>query len=123
MLRFARKPEEVMTNVVDRSLGMAIEEFESDVNDGTNFASFSFGKETLGCFGGRKELVLYELKRLEVAHKSEKVYMPTDLHFKLLDRAISGFCDTYNDTVGDLDKDDFEEYVIKNKRKDIQKVD
>lgn len=40
-----------------------------------------------------------ELKKLLKAHHSEKIYMPTDHHFKLLYRVLEYYCDTYKDFV------------------------
>jgi hypothetical protein len=52
---------------------------------------------TFKLLGSREDIVIHEIKKLKAAHKSPEIFMPTDLHFRLLDKIIEWFCIIYND--------------------------
>lgn len=102
MLRFTKKPDEVLTEIISNALEIAIGHIDLDIKfnneDGLTFVYFD--EKFVNSFGGARDgipIILNELKKLMQAHLSSDVYMPTDIHFKMLDRVLRTYCDLYND--------------------------
>jgi len=119
MLRFAKKPDALFIKILDRVLGEIIFELSEDVLYTDNdFVGNYFSESDIELFGD-VETILNEVKRLQVAHKSSKLYMPTDYHFLILDRILYTFCQVYTDNVSILD----ENYPIKHNGESICELD
>ena len=131
MLRFASKPDAVFSELVKRVLEEVIGQLEDDLefnyNDGGGWVSIYFEKETIKAFGGDKEgiaLIKKELEKLLAAHGSKDVYMPSDYHFKLLDRIITFWSDVYSDSAAEWDSDPkSKECVLRYRGKPIYEID
>jgi hypothetical protein len=114
MLRFQCKPDKIFTDILARSLDIAIAQMDMDIEYGYSeerggFSDGFFETEIINAFGGGLagiKSIRHELKRLLAASESEKVFMPTDYHFKLLDRVINAWCDIYNDMLQDMEEED-----------------
>jgi hypothetical protein len=112
MLRFQRRPDKVFEEILNNALGAAIDGIDIDLDnmdEGEELDSHYFEEEILKAFGGGRssgELLKRELQKLQKAHLSEKLYMPTDRHFQLLHRIISVYCEEYNDMVGCYDSEE-----------------
>jgi len=114
MLRFQCKPDKIFTEILARSLDIVIAQMDMDIEYGYNeeqggFSDTFFETGIIRAFGGGLagiKLIRHELKRLLAASESEKVYMPTDYHFKLLDRVINVWCDIYNDMLQDMEEEE-----------------
>lgn len=52
---------------------------------------------TFKLFGSRIDIIQNEMRKLLTANNSSELFMPTDLHFRILDRVIDCYCDIYND--------------------------
>jgi hypothetical protein len=128
MLRFASKPDKVFTKIVERSLEEAIGRLKEDIEeDFINFVDLYFEDEIVRSFGGgigAVRLLKETLEKILQAHKEKDVvYMPTDLHFKLLDRVLQVFCDCYGDLIGEMGEKDLKVYQLKYKGKPIEQLD
>ncbi len=102
MLRFENKPDEVFTQIVTDSLDMAIDMIEHaiELKEEERFVYFYFEEPFVKSFGGVNDgtkMILNELRKLKRAHVSDDIYMPTDIHFKILDRLLWNYCDLYNE--------------------------
>lgn len=102
MLGFADKPDEIFTRIITDGLDLVIDQIGMDIEfkEKDGFAFTYFGQKLVNSFGGAHDgvpLILNELKKLRQAHLSSDIYMPSDLHFKLLDRILRTYCDLYND--------------------------
>jgi hypothetical protein len=114
MLRFQNKPDKIFTEILARSLDIAIAQMDMDIEYGYSeerggFSDSFFETEIINAFGGGLagiKSIRHELKRLLAASESENVFMPTDYHFKLLDRVINAWCDIYNDMLQDMEEID-----------------
>lgn len=123
MLNFAQKPDAVFTEILNRIFIEVIEILEEDIkdkeNDGVNLY---FDEKVQKMFGGT-QMLLKTVQRLEVAYKSEEVYLPTDYHFLLLDRMLNFFCDVYTDTIGEVDSSEIKDYALEVNGKIILELD
>lgn len=102
MLRFATKPDNVFNEILNNALEMVIDQIENDIeaDDEDGFIFLYFEEEFVKSFGGVHDgipIILNELKKIEKAHHSNDIYIPTDIHFKMLDRILDTYCDLYND--------------------------
>lgn len=102
MIRFANKPDKVFNEIITNALEIAIDQIEDDVglNEKDGFTFLYFDELFINSFGGVHDgipIILNELKKIEKAHLSIDIYMPTDIHFKMLDRILQNYCDLYND--------------------------
>lgn len=117
MLRFQNKPDVVFSEFLKRSLEECIDDIGEDLEYSLDdFSNRHFEDEIIKSFGGGKEgltLIRRELEKLLAAQTSEDLYMPTDRHFKLLDRILSTEVDCYNDAVKEMDEEAFKKYVLK----------
>ncbi|MFW5785522.1 MAG: hypothetical protein ACOCW1_04985 [Chitinispirillaceae bacterium] len=122
MLRFANKPDEVFTQMISDALDLVIDQIGLDIElkEENGFALIYFGEKLVNSFGGARDgvpIILNELKKLRQAHHSDDIYMPGDLHFKLLDRILRTYCELYND---EFHRN--EECVLKCNGENIQKL-
>jgi len=92
MLRFASRPNQIFTRLLNDSLDMAMDHIDKDEID-----VHWLDSSTFKLFGSSVDIIINELKKLRAAHISPELFMPTDLHFRLLDRIIEWFCIIYND--------------------------
>lgn len=104
MLRFANKPDNVFTEIISDALDMAIDQIEEDIEleEEDGFVFLYFDEKFIESFGGIHDgipIILNELRKIQKAHVSKDVYMPTDIHFKMLDRILRNYCDLYNDVL------------------------
>lgn len=93
-----------MNKIVTDSLQIAIDRLEQDIDMGEIlFVEGYFDKTLEACGGGIPgvKILHKELKKILEAHKSDELYMPSDFHFKLLDRVMLDYCECYVDIVGD----------------------
>jgi len=102
MLRFASKPDKVFTEIISNALSLAIYHFENDIetNNSNGFAFIYFDEKFVNSFGGVKDgipIILNEIKKIKQAHNSSEIYMPTDIHFKMLDRILLTYCALYTE--------------------------
>ena len=93
MLRFASKPDQIFTRLINESLDMALDFIDEEQIDEHWLDSWTFK-----LFGSRVDIIIYEIKKLRAAHNRPELLMPTDLHFRLLDKILEWFCIIYNDT-------------------------
>ncbi len=98
MLKFATKPDTVFTSVLENSLDLAIDNLRFQ---GTDTDIFWLDDFTIKLFGNRVDILLNEMQKILAAHIHADLFMPTDYHFLLLDRALSLYCDIYNDSDDD----------------------
>jgi hypothetical protein len=92
MLRFNQKPDKAFEAIVNSALDIAIDELGNEYGDfDENY------EELISLFG--KDLLISELETLLKVHKSNKLYMPTDYHFLVLDRILNDYIDYHNDRV------------------------
>lgn len=131
MLRFESKPDKVFSDFLKDTLELVIDELAMDIDDikkkcytkGHGWAYGYFEPEIIGAFGGDSAgigLIKRELQKLLKAHLDpDNIYMPTDYHFKLLDRILRANCDLYSDMSEDYAKKDLYRY----KRKPIYEID
>jgi hypothetical protein len=93
MLRFQKKPDKVLTEIVTLALEEAI---DSTQQDDFGCVMHLWDEDIHRAFGTTAFLG-DALEKLLEAHKSPDVFMPTDWHFLLLDRILRSWCDCYND--------------------------
>jgi len=124
MLKFKQKPDDVLTEVITRAINVVITELSQDVSMydyKTEFVNEYFTKQDQMMLGGTKQL-LYELKRIKMAHESKDVYMPSDLHFLILDRILSKWCTIYSSDVKIIMEDNYD-YPVMYKGKPVTHFD
>lgn len=92
MLNFSCKPDLVFYTLVNESLEMALDFVNKEEID-----VHWLDSRTFKLFGSREDIVIHEIEKLRAAHSSPELFLPTDLHFKLLDKIIEWFCIIYND--------------------------
>jgi hypothetical protein len=92
MLNFSCEPDLVFSTLVNESLEMALDFIDKEEIDVHWLDSGTFK-----LLGSREDIVIHEIKKLRAAHNSSELFLPTDLHFRLLDRIIEWFCIIYND--------------------------
>jgi hypothetical protein len=92
MLRFVEPPDALFTRLINDALDLSID----SIAIGYNYTDW-LDDLTLKLFGSDVSIVTNELKKLRDAHNSSKLFMPTDYHFRLLDRVIAWYCILYND--------------------------
>lgn len=102
MLRFATKPDEVFTELVDTALTIG---FDMLVHEGPDIDCHWLDQTTWEIFGENAHILAQELSKLIKANKSHDLFMPTDYHFRLLDRVLEWYCDIYNDLHRDSTED------------------
>lgn len=96
MLRFATKPDHIFTQIINDSLDMSIDSLRlSEEGFGDNWID----EYTFKLFGSRNDIIIHEMKKLRTANNSPDLFMPTDYHFRLLDRVLDWYCDLYNDSI------------------------
>jgi hypothetical protein len=130
MLRFQTNPGIVFSKIFENALTIAIDEVQLDIDDGDedlNFARAYFEEEIIKAFGegiqGVK-LINNELKKLLKAHLEKDVlYMPSDWHFKILDRVLRVYCDCYTESVEEyLEDPKYASLVVRYKDKPITEL-
>jgi hypothetical protein len=94
MLRFATRPDEVFTELVDDALSMGRDMLEFV---GPELDFHWLDTNTWKIFGASAAILIMELSKLIEANKSPDLFMPTDYHFRLLDRVLEWYCVIYND--------------------------
>jgi hypothetical protein len=98
MLRFAIKPDAVFTELLDAALSVGRDTLDLV---GPDLGYHWLDENTWKLFGERTEILNTELIKLIEANKSTDLYMPTDYHFRLIDRILEWYCDIYNDEIQD----------------------
>jgi hypothetical protein len=99
MLRWQFQPDEAFAAILESSLSISIERL-SDHLAGTIAEA-----EVLSLFGTRiwrlfdAQQLLDELQKLMMAHRSAKLYMPTDYHFLILHEVLQLQISRHNDRV------------------------
>jgi hypothetical protein len=94
MLRFAIKPDEVFTELLDSSLSFARDTLD---NLGPDLNFHWLDENTWKLFGQSTVILNNELIKLIEANKSGDLYQPTDYHFRLIDKVLEWYCEIYND--------------------------
>jgi hypothetical protein len=112
MLRFATKPDEVFTKLIDDSLSLGV----SYLRDlGPEFGYFWLDENTWKLFGESTTILQNELRKLTTANASPDLFELTDYHFRLLDRVLDWYCELYNESA-----EKSEEWVIYSKGREIR---
>ncbi len=96
MLRFATKPDEVFTELLDAALSFARDTLD---NVGPDLNFHWLDENTWKLFGQSTVILNNELVKLIEANKSCDLYQPTDYHFRLIDKVLEWYCDLYNDWI------------------------
>lgn len=118
MLRFSSIPDKVFSKILIEALEVPIDDLSDDIRENDIDAVYMyFDEEHVKSYGeGLNAIIIIknELEKLLEAHKSKKLYMPTDHHFKLLFYLLNFYCDVYNDSVKDGAKDEEDIHRDKN---------
>jgi hypothetical protein len=99
MLRWQFQPDEAFAAILDSSLSISIERL------GDHLAGTIAEAEVVSLFGIRiwelfdAQQLLTELQKLLMAHRSVKLYMPTDYHFLILHEVLQLQISRHNDRV------------------------
>jgi len=124
MLKFKQKPDNVMNEIITRAINTAIDELNEDINimipfgGEAEYTDTYFTKQDKLILGDT-EGIIYELKRIKMAHESKDIYIPNNLHFLILDRLLHVWCSTYNTLLHAMDIN----YQVMYKGKPITHVD
>lgn len=121
MLRFEVLPDKIFTEVITRSIDSALSEITDaltiNIEVENEWDSAIFEKDLIHAYGDdltAAVLIHSELTKLKMAHESNRLFMPTDRQFQLLDRVIRVFCDIYSDLSGAVPEDkDKENFLIR----------
>ncbi|HEX2957426.1 MAG TPA: hypothetical protein VHO70_11370 [Chitinispirillaceae bacterium] len=98
MLRFATRPDDVFTELLDAALSFARDTLD---NIGPDLNFHWLDENTWKLFGQSTVILNNELVKLIEANKSSELYQPTDYHFRLIDKVLDWYCDLYNDWIQD----------------------
>lgn len=94
MLRFAIKPDEVFTELLEVALSVGRDTLDFV---GPRLDFHWLDENTWKLFGESTVVLNNELIKLIEANKNADLYMPTDYHFRLMERVLEWYCEIYND--------------------------
>lgn len=99
MLRWACEPDEAFIVIVDASLEISVDMLRDAVAGQADeeWAMAAYTEQTRSLFTSQE--LLAELEKLLAAHRSPKLYMPTDYHFLILYEVLSQQIDPHNDAL------------------------
>jgi hypothetical protein len=95
MIRFATKPDSVFISLINDSCDLGMDMLKEN---GAEFDTYWLDEYTYKIFGSSVDILHKEIGKLHYANNSSDLLMPTDYHFRLLDRIIEWYCEIYNDT-------------------------
>jgi hypothetical protein len=94
MLRFAIKPDAVFTELLEAALSVGRDTLDLV---GPRLDFHWLDENTWKLFGESTVILNNELNKLIEANRSADLYMPTDYHFRLIDKVLEWYCEIYND--------------------------